>query len=175
MHQWISVMAPAAGELIKIQCCSREEDFDPCHHDSPSVWFTTKLLALYCRPAWLNYIFAPEILLTLTKAFLECSYQASLFTSLMLRCLHFQHQIHIRGIRNTHPEHEARGRGLRSLGLSLDLFPQCCFPLHRVDQKQCPDFGKESLRSHLTQASAGINANSQKHNSFMPFCFFLEC
>jgi len=62
---------------------SREKGFDPCHRDSPSVWYTTELLQLYLRWAWLNYIFTPAVLATFTKAFLECSYQASLFTSLI--------------------------------------------------------------------------------------------
>lgn len=47
VHQKMPVIAPAAGELIQIQCYGRVDDFGPYHHDSPSVWFTTELFMLF--------------------------------------------------------------------------------------------------------------------------------
>lgn len=143
VHQQMSVTAPAAGESIQIWWCGREKIFTLVSINGPSVWFTAELFALYLRPAWLNCIFAPEILPTFTKAFLECNYQASLFTLLVLY-LRFQHQICVHGMHNTHPEHEGRRRPW-SLDLTPGLFPQCSFPLQRVGQEQCPGFGEESL------------------------------
>lgn len=52
--------------------------FDPCHHDRLSAWLTVHIVP---RAG------SPEILPTFTKAFLECSHQASLFTLLILPCI----------------------------------------------------------------------------------------
>lgn len=171
VHQWVSITAWAAGELLQIWWCDRVKDFDPCHHDSPSVWFTVHTVPW---AAWLQYIFAPKILPTFTKAFLKCSYQASLFTLLILLYLHFQPQIGIHGMHNPPPEREARRRPWR-LDVTAGLLPGCCFCFPKGRPGAVPLFGGvkpqgatwHKLRQELIWVA-------KMHNSSMPFCFLLE-